>query len=552
MPSVTHFYILATSALICTILVPYVSRLSVHIGGLDRPGNRKIHQQATPRLGGIAVFCSLLFTIIFFSDIDQKMKGFLSGAIIIFLTGLADDLSGLTPRQKFAGEFLAAALAIVMGDIVVRHLGNPFGLGEILLGPFAVPFTLLGIVGLINAINLLDGLDGLAGGVCTIICVTFAIISFNSGNTVLLLMSVALMGSLLGFLRYNHHPAIIFMGDSGSLLLGYCMGVFSVLLVGGGIKPVSPYIPLLALGVPILDTLVVMTNRARSGKRLFVADNSHLHHRLLGLGLSHRMTVLAVFGLTYLLCILAIFGLEFSDGTLLLILLSVGVVVYGAVNYRGRTASESSFESIDESAGQISQKTRTLAHRTGLLTIFVKYLIILALVLPIFISHNDIHRVALFPPIILAISAITFFSRCTWNNVLLQGCIYVSGVFMVFILENYGREEMIFSLPLTHISHGVFILLVTFASFKALIRKRISRLMVSPFEYLIMLIVLSVPLLPQSISSQYHLLTVAAKSVVLFVAFKLILMRQLRRNRKIVLAIVLSSFVLVLRFLLDW
>jgi UDP-GlcNAc:undecaprenyl-phosphate GlcNAc-1-phosphate transferase len=439
-----------------------------------------------------------------------------------------------------------------MGDIVVRHLGNPLGFGLIELGPFAVPFTLLGIVGLINAINLLDGLDGLAGGVCTIICVTFAIISFNSGNTTLLFLSVALMGSLLGFLRYNHHPAIIFMGDSGSLLLGYCMGVFSVMLATGGTNPVSPYIPLLTLGVPILDTLVVMTNRLRTGKRLFIADNTHLHHRLLGLGIGHRMTVLIVFGFTYLLCILAIFGRGFSDRTLLLMLLSGGIAVYGVLSYLGSTQYRSGLDSIDESARQISQQSRTLAHRTGLLTVFIKYLVILTLVLPIFMSHTDIHRVAIFPPIILIISVITFLSRCTWNNVLLQGCIYVSGIFMVFSLENYGREEMVFGVPLTLLSHVVFMLLVLFTTIKALIRKRISRLIVSPFEYLIMLIVLSVPLLPPAISTQYHLLTVAAKSVVLFIAFKLILMRQLRRNRKIILAIVLTSLVLVLRSFFDW
>lgn len=324
------------------------------------------------------------------------------------------------------------------------------------------------------------------------------------------------------------------------------------MLATGGTNPVSPYIPLLTLGVPILDTLVVMTNRLRTGKRLFIADNTHLHHRLLGLGVGHRMTVLIVFGFTYLLCILAIFGRGFSDRTLLLMLLSGGIAVYGVLSYLGSTQYRSGLDSIDESARQISQQTRTLAHRTGLLTVFIKYLVILTLMLPIFMSHTDIHRVAVFPPIILIISVITFLSRCTWNNVLLQGCIYVSGIFMVFSLENYGREEMVFGVPLTLLSHVVFMLLVLFTMTKALIRKRISRLIVSPFEYLIMLIVLSVPLLPPAISTQYHLLTVAAKSVVLFIAFKLILMRQLRRNRKIILAIVLTSLVLVLRSFFDW
>ena len=307
MLSIIHFYILITSLIATTIAVPFVSRLSLRFGGLDAPGGRKIHNKATPRLGGIAIFCSLLFTVIFFSEINQQIKGFLAGAIVIFLTGLADDLGNLTPRHKFIGQFIAAGIAIFMGDICVRNIGDPFGLGIIELGPFAIPFTVIGIVGLMNAINLLDGLDGLAGGVCTLACISFAVISYSSGNPILFTLVIALLGALLGFLRYNNYPAIIFMGDCGSLLLGYCMGVFSVLLATGGEQPVSPYIPLLILAVPILDTLVVMINRKRAGKRLFLPDQTHLHHRLLDLGIGHRYTVIIVFGLSYLLCLIVIF-----------------------------------------------------------------------------------------------------------------------------------------------------------------------------------------------------------------------------------------------------
>ena len=331
MLSIAHFYIFITPLIICTILVPYVSRLSVRIGGIDTPDERKIHIQATPRLGGIAIFSSLLFTVILFCDIDQQIKGFLIGAIVIFLTGLADDLANLTPRQKFVGEFLAAGMAVFLGDIRVQNIGNPLGLGIIELGPMAIPFTMIGIVGLINAINLMDGLDGLASGVCAIACISFSAISFNSGNSVLFPLSIALLGALIGFLRYNNYPARIFMGDGGSLLLGYCMGVFSVMLASGGTVHVSPYIPLLILGVPILDTLVVMTKRKWEKKPLFSPDRTHLHHKLLDLGIGHKYTVLIVIGISYLMNMVAIFGCRLnnrtvcnlSDTILLLLLITI-------------------------------------------------------------------------------------------------------------------------------------------------------------------------------------------------------------------------------------
>lgn len=551
-PPIFLFYILATSVLICTILVPFVAQMSVRMGVLDRPDLRKVHHQATPRLGGIAIFCSLLFTIIFFCSIDQRIKGVLAGAIIIFLTGLADDLTNLSPRQKFTGEFLAAGLAVFMGGICVRHLGDPFGLGIIELGPLAIPFTIFGIVGLINAINLLDGLDGLAGGVCAIACVTFAIVSFISGNSILLVLSAALLGTLLGFLRYNHHPAIIFMGDSGSLLLGYCMGVFSVMLATGGSQPVSPYVPLVVLGVPILDTLVVMVNRRRAGRRLFSPDKTHLHHRLLDLGIGHRATVLIVFGLSYLLSVIAILGLQLNDSILLALLLLGAAGVYYLLIYLTRNGRRERLGFSSDTPLPITKRIRALVHRTGFLGLAIKYLLLAVLLLPAFISYDDIRYLSLLPLVLLTVSVGLFFSRYSWNSLFLQGCIYLSGAFMVLVMENLGREEKLFGLRLLFVSHGMFLLLLVLLGIKILIRNRVSRLFVSPFEYLIMLIVLSVPLLPPLVTGQFHLLTMAAKSVILFVAFKLVLMRRIRHNRRIILALVVSSLVMVLRGLLAF
>lgn len=555
MLSIAHFYIFITPLVICTILVPYVSRLSVRIGGIDTPDERKVHVQATPRLGGIAIFSSLLFAVIFFCNINQQIKGFLIGAIIIFLTGLADDLANLTPRQKFVGEFLAAGMAVFLGDICVHNIGNPLGMGVIELGPMAIPFTMIGIVGLINAINLMDGLDGLAGGVCAIACISFSAISYTSGNSVLFALSLALLGALIGFLRYNNYPAKIFMGDGGSLLLGYCMGGFSVMLASGGTVHVSPYIPLLILGVPILDTLVVMTKRKLESKRLFLPDKTHLHHKLLDLGIGHKYTVLIVIGISYLMSMVAILGCKLnnraggnlSDSMLLLLLVTISMSVYGVLHF----LTKRGFGGIDFTSNQslrLTNSYRSLVRLSGYLMSGIKYLLITILLLPVFLTYNHIERLSFIPPVMLALWVVIFLTPRSWGDVLQQVFLYCVSFLLIFALENYGRNEFLLGVPLLSVSNALFLLLMIFEGVKIFVRKRTSHLVVSRFEYLILLIVLSVPLLPQELTGQFYLMTVVAKSVILFIGFKLVLMRQIGRNRKVLLAIMLSILIMVGRY----
>lgn len=543
-----HFYIFLLPLVITTILVPFVATLSVKIGGIDAPDERKIHCIPTPRLGGIAIFCSLLFAIIFFCDLDQKIRGFLAGAICIFLTGLIDDLKGITPRQKFAGEFIAAGLVVLVGGISVRNLGTPFGVDLIELGPFAITFTIIGIVGVINAINLLDGLDGLAGGVCTVASLAFATLAYTSHNATLLPIAIALIGALLGFLRYNNYPAIIFMGDCGSLLVGYCMGVFSVLLATEGQAPVSPYIPLLVLGAPILDTLVVMTNRKRTGKRLFLPDKTHLHHRILALGLSHKYTVLIVFGISYLLSMLAVLGRHLDDTSLLLLLAGVAGAVYGVMKYVKTFRWRGRFHPSSNQSFRSTRTYRQIVSQSAYLLNVIKLVLIVILLLPLFLSAGDLLLYPFMPIAFLMFSIFVYLVRPPWGDMLIQSFIYFSSAFFIFMLENNGGEAVFLGCSLNQVARVILLLLFILVSVKIFFRNRASKLMVSPFEYLIMLVALSVPLLPKDISVHYHMPIVAAESILLFVGFKLVLMRQMKQNRKIILAMAFSSLVLTVRY----
>lgn len=551
MISALNFFIFLTSAVICIILVPIMAKLSIRVGGVDIPDDRKIHSKATSRLGGVAIFSSLLFAIIFFCEIDQQLKGILSGAIIIFLTGLADDLTNLTPRQKFAGEFAAAGLAVFMGGLCVTNLGNPFGLGILELGPFGIPFTIIGIVGVINAINLLDGLDGLASGVCTIATIAFMIVAYQSDNTTLFPLLIAILGSLIGFFLYNNYPAQIFMGDSGSLLLGYFMGSFSVMLAGGGEVPVSPYIPLIILGVPILDTVTVIVNRKRSGKHLFMPDNTHLQHRLLGLGIGHKYAVLIVLGLSYVFSFAGIIFQHASDTVLLLLLALIYSVVYGLLHTLKTKGWTARYDLSSNQSLQSSTMHRTIIQYSEILIIIVKLLVIAIMTLPLLLSRSDISLLSVIPLVLLTVSAGFYLTAPAWRNNILQAYIYSAGSFLIFVVDNFGRNDFLLGVPLLNYSYGMFLLLLLFSGIKIVLRKRALQLITSPFEYLIILIVLSIPLMPETITANYHLMTVAAKSVILFVGFKIILAKEYKQNSYFLMAIMIISLGLSVRSLLG-
>ncbi len=297
------------AAFLTLLLTPLVIRLACRLGAMDRPGVRTIHLCPVPRLGGVAIFLpvlglsALVFCLGHLPRDESPGAGLrllvlLGAAGFIFLTGLVDDLRGLPARVKFFAELLAAAVLCAVG-LEVRSFttGDNFVLD---LGGGSYLFTLLWIVGVTNAVNLSDGLDGLAAGLSAIACAALAIFAFwsHDGTTGVLLL--ALLGSLSGFLVFNFHPAKIFLGDSGSLFLGFMIAALSVWCVARSGAFAALAIPALTLGVPIFDTLFSMLRRFLDRRSLFAPDRSHFHHRLLDLGLPQRRAVLLIYGVTLL------------------------------------------------------------------------------------------------------------------------------------------------------------------------------------------------------------------------------------------------------------
>lgn len=298
-----YFIALIVTFIAAVILTPLVKKFAIAIGAVDQPNDRKVHVLVMPRLGGLAIFLSVVIGVIFNKPVSPFLLPIALGALIIIVTGILDDLFELSPKIKLIGQILAASV-VILGGIKVEFINLPFD-ARLELGLFAVPLTLLWIIGVTNAINLIDGLDGLSAGVSSIVLATMATMAYVNGNFFVLAISMIMLGATLGFLIYNFHPAQIFMGDTGSLFLGFMLSVLSLL----GFKNITLFsllVPAIILAVPISDTLFAIVRRALKKKPLSAPDKSHLHHCLLRSGFSHRQTVLIIYAMSAFFSLCAI------------------------------------------------------------------------------------------------------------------------------------------------------------------------------------------------------------------------------------------------------
>ncbi len=328
------------SMLCGAVLTPIVRMLAYRFGLFDHAlSSRKIHGAPIPRLGGIAIviafYAPLIGLTLFQTGIGglflgqhAHVVGLFTGGLIIALLGLYDDLRGSGAGLKFLVQFGVAGFLYYLG-FRIDLLANPIG-GPISLGWLSLPFTVFWIVGVINALNLIDGLDGLAGGVALVAVIITFLISVQRGEPLMMLFTAALAGSILGFLFYNFNPASIFMGDTGSMFLGFVLATTAIQTNQKSSTAVAVLIPAVALGLPIMDTLLAITRRAFRGRPLFQADREHIHHRLLAIGLSHRQAVLVLYGLCAVLgaAALTLTYTNSSQSALLLVVLALVAFVF--------------------------------------------------------------------------------------------------------------------------------------------------------------------------------------------------------------------------------
>jgi UDP-GlcNAc:undecaprenyl-phosphate GlcNAc-1-phosphate transferase len=305
--------------LLVSALVPIIKKIAIHVNAMDIPNKRKVHTTPIPRLGGLAIYIGFLFGYLCFMKINNITTSILVGSFIILLTGIIDDIKPLDAKYKLIGQILASLVVVFYGKILLQNI-SAFGI-YIDFGIFSYIITIILILDCINCMNLIDGLDGLAAGISSIYFLTIGIITiFLDSNIFDYTLCFIMLGSSLGFLVHNYHPAKIFMGDSGSMFLGFIVGVTALL----GFKNVtltSFFIPFMVIAIPFLDTFFAIIRRSLKKEKITTPDKFHIHHQLLNMNFSHKTTVIIIW----------IIDLLFAIASIIYVLVdnNLGYLIYG-------------------------------------------------------------------------------------------------------------------------------------------------------------------------------------------------------------------------------
>jgi UDP-GlcNAc:undecaprenyl-phosphate GlcNAc-1-phosphate transferase len=507
-------------------LIPILRAAAERVGyGVDFPNPRKVHSAPIPKVGGLAMALGALLPVLFVADGGRFVHALLIGAAIVAAFGLVDDLRSLGWKAKFGGQVIAALVVIFYGGLKVCFLGECLPSGVSLPDFMAVPLTVLVIVGVTNAINLSDGLDGLAGGICLLIFMCIGFLSFVGDDfpdrLFAMVMCAAVIGAIFGFLRYNTYPATVFMGDTGSQLLGF-LAICLSLGVTQRSTPLSPFLPLLLVGFPVLDTLTVMVERIAAGQSPFSADKNHFHHKLVRLGLFHTEAVVTIYAITALLAAAAFLLRYHSDWFLIVLYAAFCVLVVAVLS----AAERSGFR----------------FHRTGYFDVEIKgrlkelkdkQLLIRACFVPLrygvpllFIAAGLVPREvpSYFSALaagFLAASAFCWAARREFLPTVLRMAFYLT----VPLVLRMGQVDPAHWIPPAALwaSTLCFGVLTFFMVMTLKFTRRQKGFKATPMDFLILVIALVVPNLPDSMIRSVQMGELAVKIIVLFFSFEVLI-----------------------------
>jgi UDP-GlcNAc:undecaprenyl-phosphate/decaprenyl-phosphate GlcNAc-1-phosphate transferase len=512
-------FVLAT--FVTMVLIPPLQRFAQAKHVLDMPSARKVHDVPIARLGGVAMAAGAILPLVLWAPLERPFVALLLGIAVIVIFGVWDDVRDLDYRLKLAGQLIAVTIVVVGGGVVVRYL--PFIAREPLPDLIAVPVTIFALVGVTNAINLADGLDGLAGGITLLSLGVIAVLAYAADSASVVLACAAVIGSVVGFLRFNTYPARIFMGDGGSQLLGFSVGVLVVMVTQNGDTPVSTALPLLILGLPLFDTVLVIIERIYEGRSPFHADRKHVHHRFMALGFDHYEAVFVIYLLQAIL-VAAAYLLRFESD---LLIAAVYLVFCLALVAGLRIGLARGWRLHARRAGtqRVPGWVQWLRHDQRLLKLAFHFAIV---VIPGYFFLGavlvesvpiDVGVLACF---LLIVLVAIFASRHSKPfNIVERACLYVAGICVVYLVQvNPGS--------LAHFSLYRNILFVAMAV-AVLIGFRFSdeRFRVTPMDFLVVFVALLVPNLPDLELKSMGL--GVAMLIVLFYGIELVLNNTWRR-----------------------
>lgn len=316
---------------ISLFMTPAAKKVAVSLGAVDIPkDNRRVHKRPMPLMGGLAIYVSVIVSSLAFLPVDKTLISIIIGGTLILISGIIDDMKGLSPKAKLAFQVIAAVV-LIYGDVKIDAVTNPFGgPGSVLvLDGFSIPLTIFWVVGITNTLNLIDGLDGLAAGVTMISSLSFLFVANRFNYLPIMIMSAIVAGSCLGFLPYNFKPAKIFMGDTGALFLGFILAALSIEGVMKSVATIAVIVPIIILGVPIFDTTFAIFRRLLNGKSIAEADKGHLHHRLLQRGFSQRNTVLILYTISaaFGICAILISSIDSKKAVMFSVIICIIIIL---------------------------------------------------------------------------------------------------------------------------------------------------------------------------------------------------------------------------------
>lgn len=508
---------LLISIFLTIVLVPLFGQMAHHYQLVDQPGERKVHKVPIPRVGGMAMALGAFVPILLWQWENAFVRTFLLAAGILVAFGVVDDLRELRPGWKFLGQIAAALIVVLFGGVKIVSLGGLLPAGTILPSWFAVPFTVFAIVGVTNAINLSDGLDGLAGGICLLSFSCLGYLAYLEGDAVVGFITLALIGGVFGFLRYNTYPASVFMGDTGSQLLGFSAVTLSLALTQESVT-LSPVLPLLLLGFPILDTLTVMAVRIARGKSPFAADKNHFHHHLMGLGLHHTESVLVIYVFQIVLVVGAFFLRFHSDWFLLSGYLVFSAAVLALFSISARTGwSFRRWRPLLRGKLYLKwlrDETRAICYLFRALEVSFPLLLVGTVLLagpfPRYLSWGGAALLGLIGGVWLL--------RPRALGDLLRLVLYLLIPLVVYEADQAAAEWSETAERLYHVAFGLFALLTISVS---QLSKRKRGFKSTPLDFLILFLALVVPNLPNL--RAYHLGLVASKILILYFGCEVLL-----------------------------
>lgn len=533
---------LLLSIFITIALIPLCIWVAVRAHALDVPDERKVHTVPIPRCGGVAMAMGAFVPVIFWTQMTPQLSAYLIGCAILFVAGIGDDFKGLSVRAKFMAQVAAALVLVFYGGVMIKDVGNVLP-GEMNFpGWLAALATVFVVVGVTNAINLADGLDGLAGGISLLIFLFISFLAYSMESINVAIVALSLSGALFGFLRFNTHPAKLFMGDTGSMLLGFSAVTLCIMLTQTN-SPFSPVLPLILLGFPILDTLTVMAQRISEGRSPFSPDKNHFHHRLLRLGFFQTEAVFVIYAIQVLLIAFAWCFRFYSEWFLLLSYIIFSALVVGLFSMADKTNWK--FKRLDIIDRVVKGKLRKLRGRR--LPIRVSFrgvsLVLPALLVILTILPGSIPGSLSILSVCFAVLLIlTWLIRKEWLSRVLRLCIYIFIPLIIYVGE-IDKAQWI-APPLVMCYTFLYVVLVVFALTTLRFTQRKDGFRITPMDFIVVVLAIGLTAMPREMFPDAMFKNMIPMILALFLGYE-VLVGELRGNIQNLVGVTIISLIIV-------